>query len=220
MTSTRPAQAGELLAGRYRLVEPMPDAGAGRTWRVRDEISHRELVARAMLVPPGLPAAERDEAMQLVLREAGTVSRLHQPGLARIIDAVAHHGVPWVLSDLPPGRTLGDVIRSDGPLAPVEVARIGLKVLDVLAAAAAHGVPHGDVTPENVVLGPDGAVTVINFGITPVDGTATPGFEAPERTLADDSEPAGMETDLWSLGATLYFATQGRLPFPPGETGR
>ncbi|CAA9222343.1 MAG: hypothetical protein AVDCRST_MAG41-552, partial [uncultured Corynebacteriales bacterium] len=220
MTSSGPVQAGVLLAGRYRLVEPIPDAGAGRTWLVRDDIGNRELVARAVLVPPGLPPVYREAVRQRVLHDAGLLARLRHPGVARIIDAVADDGIPWVITEVLPGRRLGDVIRSDGPLPPTEAARIGLEVLDALVAGAGQRVPHGDVTPENVLLEPDGTVVVTNFATTPVDGTATPGFEAPERAFADGPGSVGMTADLWSLGATLYVATQARLPFPPGRPGR
>ncbi len=115
-------------------------------------------------------------------------------------------GTPWVISVRPGGRSLGDVVRTGGPLPAAVVALVGLQVLDALVAA---GVPHGDLTPDDVLLGAGGRVTVTGFATTRVDGTETPGFRAPE------GGPSAA-ADLWALGVTLYAAVEGRLPDGPG----
>ncbi|HEV7656944.1 MAG TPA: hypothetical protein VGP36_19725, partial [Mycobacteriales bacterium] len=137
-----------------------------------------------------------------MLREAAAVARVGHLGIAHVVEAVVDEGVPWVVSVLPPGRSLGEVVRRDGPIEPAAAARIGLRVLDVLVAAR---VPHGDLTPEDIVLGEDDAVTVTGFAATPVDGTETPGYRAPEGG-------PGRSADLWSLGVSLHVVVEGRLP--------
>lgn len=107
-----------------------------------------------------------------------------------------------------------------GPLSPQRVAGIGLAVLDALAAAHARGVLHRDVKPANILLADGGRVVLTDFGIAALAGdpslTSTgtmigsPGFIAPERLR---EQAVGPESDVWSLGATLYAAVEGRAPF-------
>jgi serine/threonine protein kinase len=153
-----------------------------------------------------MPAADRDLARQQALHDAAVVSRAHHPGIAPVVDVVFEDGTLWVISVRPGGRSLGDVVRASGPLPADVVAQVGLQVLDALVAA---GVPHGDLTPDEVLLGAGGRVTVTGFATTRVDGTETPGFRAPE------GGPSAA-ADLWALGVTLYAAVEGRLPDGPG----
>jgi serine/threonine protein kinase len=204
MTTSQRLPAGTLLGGRYRLIQPLP--GAGRSWHARDEVDRRELVARVVVLPAAMPAADRDLARQRALQDAAAVSRVHHPGIAPVVDAVVEDGTPWVISVRPAGRSLGEVVRTGGPLSADVAALVGLQVVGALEAA---GVPHGDLTPDDVLLGPNGQVTVIGFATTRVDGTETPGFRAPE------GGPSAA-ADLWALGVTLYVAVEGRLPDGPG----
>jgi serine/threonine protein kinase len=204
MTTSQRLPAGTLLGGRYRLIQPL--SGAGRSWHARDEVDRRELVARVVVLPAAMPAADRDLARQRALQDAAAVSRVHHPGIAPVVDAVVEDGTPWVISVRPAGRSLGEVVRIGGPLSVDVAALVGLQVVDALEAA---GVPHGDLTPDDVLLGPNGQVTVMGFATTRVDGTETPGFRAPE------GGPSAA-ADLWALGVTLYVAVEGRLPDGPG----
>ena len=189
MTTSQRLTAGMVLGGRYRLVEPLPDA-----WRVRDELAGRDV--RAYVVP--LPEADRDEVRQRVLHDAGLLARLRSPGIVPVVDALVEDGVTWIVTEAPVGRSLGDLVRQDGPLPAAQVARIGLRVLDALVAA---GVPHRNLTPENVLVGPDGEVAVAGFATA----SRTVGFLAPEGKV-------GPAADLWALGATLFVAVEGRMP--------
>src|SRR5690606_7971839 len=119
-----------------------------------------------------------------------------------------------------PGRSLADVIGAKGSLPPKEVARIGVEVLAALRAAHAAGVLHRDVKPANVLLTDEGRVVLTDFGIATVEGetaltmtgevVGSPEYLAPERALGRTPDAA---CDLWSLGALLYTAVQGRSPF-------
>jgi hypothetical protein len=204
MTTSQRLTAGMLLGGRYRLVEPLP--GAGRSWSARDQVDGRELIARLVVLPDTMPAAEHDRVRQRALHDAATISRVRHPGVAQVVDAVVEGGVPWVVSVRPAGRSIGELVRAHGPMPAARVARIGLQVLDALAAA---GVPHGDLTPDDVLVGEHDRIVLTGFGTTPVDGTETPGFRAPE------GGPSAA-ADLWALGVTLYLAVEARLPDGPG----
>jgi serine/threonine protein kinase len=122
------------------------------------------------------------------------------------------------------GRTLAEALEADGPLPIAEVARIGLLLLDVLQAVHRAGLVHCDVKPANVQLCDGGRVVLTDFGIAcSVDDESTvssgwlagsPAYISPERARGDEVGPA---SDLFSLGATLFAAVEGRSPFGTGE---
>jgi len=125
-----------------------------------------------------------------------------------------------------PSRSLYEVTAADGPLSPAEAAKVGLAMLAALTAAHRAGVLHRDVKPGNVLMGADGRVVLTDFGLATFDGTDSavtlPGlvlgsaqYVAPERARDGTSNP---ETDLWSLGATLYAAVEGRSPYARSST--
>ena len=75
-----------LLGGRYRLVEPL--SGAGRNWSVQDEVDGRELLARLVVLPDTMLAADRDAARQRALHDAATLARVRNPAVAYVVDTV------------------------------------------------------------------------------------------------------------------------------------
>ena len=117
-----------------------------------------------------------------------------------------------------PCRSLGEVVRSDGPLPPERAAEAGFQILSALRAAHAVGVRHGDIRPGNVLLGPGNWAMLAGVGMVPADdGRAAAGapgrspcYLAPERA---SGQPVTLAADLWSLGAILYAAVEGRPPF-------
>ena len=157
---------------------------------------------------------------QRTLREARTAARLNHPAVVTVFDVVEADGSPWIVMELVQARSLDQVLTEDGPLRPKQAAELGARVLGALACAHAAGILHRDVKPSNVLLQPDGRTVLTDFGIATLEGDSgltqagmvmgTPGFTAPERIRGDAASPA---SDLWSLGATLYAAVEGRGPF-------
>ncbi|MEV6932261.1 protein kinase [Dactylosporangium sp. NPDC051485] len=216
--------APPVVADRYRILEPLGVGGMGRVWRARDETLHRDVAVKQIILPPELLDSARDVAMERTLREARAAARLSHPNVVRVYDVLAAEGQPWIVMEYVPSRSLDQVIRTDGPLEPRRVAEIGLAVLDALRAAHRAGVDHRDIKPGNVLLADDGRVVLTDFGIARVEGEGhvtrtglvlgSPEFIAPERAREGVTGPAG---DLWSLGATLYAAVEGRSPFGRGS---
>ncbi|WP_328854012.1 serine/threonine protein kinase [Microbispora hainanensis] len=219
------AQTSErVVAGRYRLIEPLGRGGMGTVWRAVDQVLEREVAVKELLASAGLTGAEREVFTIRTFREARAAGRLSHPGVAAVYDAFEENGCPWIVLELIPSRTLGSVIREEGPLPPRRVAEIGSRVLAALRVAHANGVLHRDVKPDNVLLADDGRVVLTDFGIaameddSPVTRTGmligTPAFIAPERAAGRQAQRA---SDLWSLGVTLFMAVEGRSPFHRGH---
>ncbi|MEV4108834.1 serine/threonine-protein kinase [Nonomuraea sp. NPDC049695] len=207
-----------LLAGRYRLIERLGQGGAGTVWRAIDEILDRQVAVKQVRVPEGLTPPQRAEFADIAIHEARSAGRLRDPAIVLVHDVVLEGGQPWIIMDLVTGRSLDKVIKERGPLPPGHVAAIGLRVLSALEAAHAHGMLHQDVKPANILLDADGSAMLTDFGIATQMGgqggrfgfAGSPGYMAPERL---NEEPAGPSSDLWSLGASLYTAVEGRAPF-------
>ncbi|GIF59487.1 serine/threonine-protein kinase [Asanoa iriomotensis] len=209
-----------LIAERYRLLESVGSGGMGRVWLARDEMLHRDVAVKEVQPPDWMTADERADLGQRTLREARTAARLSHPNVVQIYDVVHSAGSPWIVMEYVRSRSLHEVIVNEGPLAPRQVAEIGLAVLDALCAAHARGVLHRDVKPHNVLIADDGRVVLTDFGLATFDGDSavtragmvmgSPQYVAPER--ANDGTST-VEADMWSLGATLYAAVEGRSPF-------
>ncbi|WP_426569042.1 protein kinase domain-containing protein [Streptomyces canus] len=222
---------GRIINSRYRLLRTLGAGGMGRVWLAHDE----ELACEVALKEIALSEVPRDatEHEQRVARarsEARHAARLRgHPHVATVHDVVVHDGLPWIVMEyVPDAVDLQAVVRRSGPLPPVQVARVGLAVLDALTAGHRIGILHRDVKPANVLVSRDASgdsyarVLLTDYGIAlqpesrepRLTATAgilgTPGYLAPERARGEPPTPAA---DLFSLGATLYAAVEGRGPF-------
>ena len=212
--------AGQLLGGRYRLVEPVGKGGMGQVWQGYDDVLEREVAVKEILLPDGLPGTEHDYLVARSMREAQAAARLHHPGIVAVYDAVQRDGVPWIVMEFISGPSLAQVITRDGPLPWERAAALGAHLADALAHAHAAGVVHRDLKPANVLLAGSRAV-LTDFGVARLlDATTqltstgkilgTPHYMPPEQI---EGNPVQTAIDLWALGATLYHAVEGRPPF-------
>jgi hypothetical protein len=209
------------VAGRYRLGPSLGAGGMGRVWLARDELLQRDVAIKQIALPFGLSDADRAELRARSLREARAAARLNHPNVVKIYDVVHGEEQPWIVMEYVQSRSLLQVIDEGGPLPVGQVAEIGLAVLSALDAANRVGVVHRDVKPSNVLIADDGRVVLTDFGSAILDegeGAITqtgvilgsPQYIAPERAYNGVSTP---ESDLWSLGATLYAAVEGHPPY-------
>jgi hypothetical protein len=190
----------------------------GTVWRAFDTVLHREVAVKELRIPEGLSPEDRDKLRARALREARAAAGLDHPAIVTIHDVVDEGGRPWIVMRLLPGQSLDQTVRAHGPLSPRRAAELGVRLVEALRAAHANGVLHRDVKPQNVMLSADDRWMLTDFGIASVAGatrtltgtgivTGTLGYVAPERLSG--AEP-GTAADLWALGATLYYAVEGR----------
>ncbi|MEU6413908.1 protein kinase [Microbispora sp. NPDC046933] len=212
---------GRLVGGRYQLMEPIGRGGMGVVWRAHDQLLDRAVAVKEVRYDSAM-GDELSDLNRRTMREARAAGRLTHPNVVVVHDVIEEDDRPWIIMQLVPSRSLGQVIREDGPLSPERTVEIGLQILDALRAAHRQGVLHRDVKPENVLLTEDGRVVLTDFGIARLEADSTmtrtglvgtPAFIAPERLRG---EAAQRESDLWSLGATLYTAVEGK---PPHDRG-
>ncbi|MFH9422306.1 serine/threonine-protein kinase [Streptomyces sp. NPDC017529] len=212
-----------LLAGRYRLIDELGRGGMGVVWRARDEVLAREVAIKEVRAPRELTAQEEQMLYARLEREGRAAARISHRNVVTVYDVVSEHGRPWIVMELVRGLSLAEALDAEGPLPPRRAAAIGAEVLAALRVAHEAGVLHRDVKPGNVLLSNEGRVVLTDFGIARVAGSAaltmtgelvgSPEFLAPERALG---QQAGPESDLWSLGVTLYAAVEGHSPFRQG----
>ena len=218
------AVAGTVIGGRYSLRSAVGNGGMGTVWRAADTLLRRDVAVKEVVLPPGLAPSDRDAMYERTLREARAAAALQHPAVVQVYDVVTEGGRPWIVMELLEARSLAELVIEDGPLAPRAVAKIGIALLGALEMAHANGVLHRDVKPANVLICTDGRCVLTDFGVarmptdvqltTPGMVLGSPHFISPERAMGQNFGPP---SDLFSLGVTLYTASEGRPPFDKGD---
>ncbi|MBF6245469.1 protein kinase [Nocardia elegans] len=213
-----------LIAGRYRLADPIGSGAMGVVWRASDVRLRRTVAVKQLLLAPGLTKAQALEAKMRAMREGRIAARLHHQNAVTVFDVAEEDGQPWLVMEYVDAQSLAALMRDKGPLEPREVARIGAKVAAALAAAHDAGIVHRDVKPANILVADNGTVKITDFGISRAVGdvtvtstgflAGTPAYLSPEIARGEDPEPA---SDVFALGSTLYAAVEGAPPFGEGD---
>ena len=201
------------LAGRYSLERELGRGGMGIVFLARDVALDRPVAIK--LLPPDMAA--QPALRRRFVREAQTAAKLSQPNIVAIHAVEECGDLVFFVMAFVDGETLGERLRTRGPLTPHEAARMLQEVAWALGYAHARGVVHRDVKPDNIMIerGTDRAL-VMDFGIAAaadagggeVLGTAQ--YVSPEQANGDPVDGRG---DLYSLGVVGFLALSGRLPF-------
>ena len=213
--------ARPVLDERYALDDlPIGRGGMGEVWGARDLRLDRRVAIKLIRFPEGTPDPE---LVRRFHRESRITARLEHPGVPSVHDTgVAADGRPYLVMQYVDGISVADLVAEHGPLPIGWAAAIAAQTCAVLAAAHAVSLVHRDLKPANLVLGPDGAVRVLDFGLAVALGAGdsqitrsgqtigTPAYMAPELVVGG---PTGPATDLYSLGCTLHEMLTGRSPF-------
>jgi tRNA A-37 threonylcarbamoyl transferase component Bud32 len=220
MTSER--RPGDVLNGRYVLADRLGKGSMGSVWRAHDNVLERTVAVKELLSNPygGEPMEVR---LERVRREALALAKVEHPAIVTVHDLIFVRSPedPWIVMGYVHGSPLDKLLEAGARLPAQQVAAIGLAVLEGLMACHRRSVYHRDVKPANIVVGDDGSVRLVDFGIVQMAGKesltapscvlGTPEFLAPE-TLEKDPK-VGPATDLWALAVTLYCALTGKAPF-------
>jgi tRNA A-37 threonylcarbamoyl transferase component Bud32 len=208
-----------VLATRYRLVSEIGQGANGTVWRGHDELLDRAVAIKELRLPEDLSEDDRVVFYRRTLREARAPAQLRTHSIVEVYDVVIEQGRPWIVMEMIEAPSLEQLIERSGPLPPDRVAHIGRALLEALNTAHKAGIVHRDLKPSNVLLDGD-RVVLTDFGLAFSSGSASltktghfmgsPAYVAPEVAAGEKATP---RSDLWSLGATLYTALEGRPPF-------
>ncbi|WP_433477179.1 serine/threonine-protein kinase [Spirillospora sp. CA-142024] len=208
-----------VLATRYRLVSEIGQGANGTVWRGHDELLDRAVAIKELRLPEDLSEDDRVVFYRRTLREARAPAQLRTHSIVEVYDVVIEQGRPWIVMEMIEAPSLEQLIERSGPLPADRVAHIGRALLDALNTAHKAGIVHRDLKPSNVLLDGD-RVVLTDFGLAFSSGSVSltktghfmgsPAYVAPEVAAGDKATP---RSDLWSLGATLYAALEGRPPF-------
>jgi WD40 repeat protein/tRNA A-37 threonylcarbamoyl transferase component Bud32 len=205
--------------GSYELLEEIGRGGMGVIYKARQAGLERLVALKMLLAGEFADAKARDR----LLREARIASRLNHPNIVTIFEVGERDGRPFFAMEFVAGPNLAQLNRS-GLVAVTTAVRYMARLARAVHYAHQHGVIHRDLKPANVLIGPDDEPKLTDFGLTKslVDPTRTmesagsPNFMAPEQ--ADSSlGTTGTQTDVFGLGAILYWLLTGRPP-AVGET--
>ena len=216
-----------LVADRYRLEHRLGQGGMGTVWLGEDQLAGRQVAVKELRPPQGLPGTDQENFTRRALQEARSAARIQHANAVTLFDvipATADDDAVYLIMEYVHGRTLADVITENGPVGDEYAKAIGLQLLSILEAAHALGVVHRDIKPANIMITAAGEAKLTDFGIAYSMGETrltrggvmgTQSYMAPELF---ESAPITPAVDLWSLGATLYYAVESRGPFDRDTT--
>jgi hypothetical protein len=201
----------------YELVKKLGGGGMGDVYLVRD-LTAKRLVAMKFLQAPGNPAA-----VMRFLDEVRVLANLDHPHIVRVFGHDFYRAVPYFTMEHMECGTLADRVKMNGPLAPVDAAQLMVPVARAMSACHQNNVIHRDLKPSNILLTKEGTPKVSDFGLAKsADGdeglttqsspVGTAGFMAPEQVSRRYGKIDAI-SDVYGLGATLYYLLVGCPPF-------
>ncbi|MEN8040716.1 MAG: Stk1 family PASTA domain-containing Ser/Thr kinase [Actinomycetota bacterium] len=206
-----------VLSGRYKIVRHLARGGMADVYEAEDTLLNRAVAVKLLHAN----FASDDAFVARFRREAQAAANLSHPNIVAIYDWGQDEGTYFMVMELIKGRTLREIVKSEGALLPKRSAEIIAEASAALSIAHQHGVYHRDVKPGNIMITEDGTVKVTDFGIAralddseeltrtgAVIGTAT--YFSPEQA---QGLPADDRSDVYSLGIVLYEMLAGKPPF-------
>jgi eukaryotic-like serine/threonine-protein kinase len=210
-------QPGEQL-GRYAILRALGAGGMGAVYEAQDTESGRRVALKVLS-----QSLDSPESRERFFREGRLAASINHPNSVYIFGTEEIGGTPVIAMELVAGGTLQDRVKDQGPLRIGEAVDCVLQIVEGLEAAQRIGILHRDIKPSNCYVGEDGTVKIGDFGLsisttvrTEPSLTATgaflgtPAFSSPEQLRGDELTA---RSDMYSVGATLYYLLTGRTPF-------
>ncbi len=213
--------------GHYRVLEKLGEGGMGVVYRAQDLHLDRPV---ALKVLPPEKVADPDRKRRFV-QEAKAASALNHPHIINIYDIASEGGVDFIAMEYVAGKTLDQLIPRKG-MRLTEALKIAVQVADALSAAHAVGIIHRDIKPSNVMVGDQGRVKVLDFGLVKLTGrddslasqeTTAAGVQTDEGRIVGtvsymspeqaQGRPVDARSDIFSFGSLLYEMVSGQRPF-------
>jgi len=209
-------RVGELLAGRYRVLRRLGTGGMGTVY-LAEHIHLGRLTAVKLLCPP--LCVDDPGAEQRFRQEALIVAKVRHPSVADVFDLDRLPDGRYLLAmEYVAGETVAQVLERSGPFPIPEALRVLRTVADALNHVHWSGILHGDLKPQNIMLGAGGDVKLLDFGVAHEMAqlaapnafrSGTLAYMSPDQLLGDGLGPA---SDIYALGVVLYEMLTGRLP--------
>jgi serine/threonine-protein kinase len=207
--------ADELIAGRYRLLQPLGRGSMSSVWEAEDAELGRRVAVKLLA-----PSADR----QRFEREARAAAALSHPNIVSLYDYGQAEGRPFMVLECLPGGSLEDRLRDGEPLPDADARRIAAEVAAGLTHAHHRGLVHRDLKPANILFDAEGRAKIGDFGIARMRGSGTlteagtvlgtASYLSPEQAAGAAAGPA---SDVYSFGVILFRMLTGRLPFVSGN---
>ncbi|HEX8968000.1 MAG TPA: serine/threonine-protein kinase [Chloroflexota bacterium] len=210
---------GHCLAERYAITALLGEGGMAEVYRAVDGVTGRDVVLKL----PNLNLAGDLAAFNRYKREIDIARGLDHPGLQRLL---SQPDAPFMVLEYVEGVSLRTYLARKGPLAVAQVLDIGAQLAETLQYVHDQGVVHRDLKPENILVGPDGHITLTDFGIALrlasrrltfshlSNAVGTPDYMAPEQVRGQRGDP---RTDIYAVGVLLFELLTGRVPYPAQE---
>lgn len=205
--------------GPYEIIRPLGKGGMGQVYEAEEAESGRRVAVK--LLSRGLGD---DEERDRFLSEGRLAASLSHPNCVYVFGTSEIQGFPVIAMELVPEGTLKDRVNPEVPVTSAQAVDAILQVIAGLEAAASIGILHRDIKPSNCFVHRDGRVLVGDFGLSVAAGgqekaagtiLGTPGFASPEQLRGDSLD---VRSDIYSVGATLFYLLAGRPPFDDRDT--
>ena len=214
----------QLAIGKYPVIREIGKGATSRVFLARDPFAERDVAIKVLQFARGVDPETERMVHKAFVAEASLAGKLNHPHIVDIYDAVVEPDRSYLVMEYVPGRTLDEHANTRNLLPLVKVVEIIFKCIRALEYAFQHGIIHRDIKPGNVLLSEDGETKVGDFGAsfqarldektTQLKGIGSPAYMSPEQLRL---EKLTHQTDIYSLGITMFRLLTGRLPYEAGS---
>ncbi len=211
-----PYRPGQLIHDRYAVESVLASGGMADVYRAIDCQTQRQVVVKL----PQVSLAGDLASFNRYQRELEIARGLEHPGVQKLL---SEPGTPYMVFDYIEGESLRTYLARRGPLPIDEALAIARQLAETLEYVHGRGIVHRDLKPENILIGPDGHITLTDFGIALrvasrrltfshlSNAVGTPDYMAPEQVRGERGDA---RTDVYALGCVLFELVTGRVPYP------